>query len=166
MLIAELMSSYWVSFAAKGDPNGKGLPRWPAVSEKPETTMQIGDGTNVIRVAGSAAKVEFWKQYFARLSAPGEAARSRQVEGVEVRSGVLYPRSALLLSSADYADLLAVAVAPALTDLTGTSFTAVLPSVQPPTPFHSLSIAKWALKGAKYEPMAGGGNEITAWPSR
>jgi para-nitrobenzyl esterase len=72
--IAEMMSSYWVNFAGKGDPNGKGLPRWPAVSQKPETTMQIGDDTNVIPVAGSRAKIEFWKQYFARLSTPQRSA--------------------------------------------------------------------------------------------
>jgi carboxylesterase type B len=27
--LAEQISSYWVNFAAKGDPNGKGLPTWP-----------------------------------------------------------------------------------------------------------------------------------------
>jgi len=68
--IADMMSSYWMNFAATGDPNGKGLPHWPAVSEKPETTMEVGDGTSAIPVAGAPAKIEFWKQYFARPRTP------------------------------------------------------------------------------------------------
>ena len=64
--IADTMSSYWTNFAATGDPNGKGLPHWPAVSEKTETTMQIGDGTSAIPVAGSRGRMEFWREYFAR----------------------------------------------------------------------------------------------------
>ena len=64
--IAAMMSSYWANFAATGNPNGKGLPQWPAVSEKPDTTMQLGEGTGVIPIANTPAKIEFWKQNFAR----------------------------------------------------------------------------------------------------
>lgn len=73
--IADTMSSYWANFAKKGNPNGKGLPRWPAVAERPETTMQIGDETQVISTVGEAARREFWRRYFARpRGAQGAAA--------------------------------------------------------------------------------------------
>lgn len=32
--LADILSSYWANFAAKGDPNGRGLPRWNAYSDK------------------------------------------------------------------------------------------------------------------------------------
>src|ERR1035441_576666 len=41
--IADVMSSYWVNFIRTGDPNGKGLAHWPAIGERPETTMELGD---------------------------------------------------------------------------------------------------------------------------
>lgn len=59
--IADQMSSYWANFAANGDPNGKGLPAWQAVSDQPET-MELGDKPGPIAVAGSQAKFAFWEK--------------------------------------------------------------------------------------------------------
>jgi para-nitrobenzyl esterase len=41
--LAETMSSYWVNFATTGDPNGPGLPQWPAYDLESEAFMELGD---------------------------------------------------------------------------------------------------------------------------
>ena len=34
-----MISSYWVNFTKTGDPNGPGLPEWPAFSEDDQKVM-------------------------------------------------------------------------------------------------------------------------------
>jgi para-nitrobenzyl esterase len=41
--LADLMSSYWVNFAATGDPNGKGLPSWKPYTRETEPYLDFGD---------------------------------------------------------------------------------------------------------------------------
>ena len=41
--VSEIISSCWVNFAATGNPNGPGLPAWPAYSEKGEQVMIMAD---------------------------------------------------------------------------------------------------------------------------
>jgi len=41
--LEEAMSSYWVNFAKTGDPNGEGLPVWPAFNENNPKVIELGD---------------------------------------------------------------------------------------------------------------------------
>ena len=69
--IADTVSSYWASFIKTGDPNGNGLPRWPAVARDAATTMEIGERNAPVPVAGSAAKLAFFEKFFARQRQTG-----------------------------------------------------------------------------------------------
>jgi para-nitrobenzyl esterase len=46
--VSELMASYWVNFIKNGNPNGAGLPNWPASSEQ--------DGYPVMRLFDSDSR--------------------------------------------------------------------------------------------------------------
>jgi para-nitrobenzyl esterase len=63
--LAETISSYWANFARTGDPNGAGLPEWPAVSAAQALTMELGDMVRPIPVA-EKSRLEFFKRFFAR----------------------------------------------------------------------------------------------------
>jgi para-nitrobenzyl esterase len=63
--LSETMMAYWVNFATTGDPNGKGLPRWPAFDVKSRITMELGEMTGTRPIA-DAARFEFFEKFFAR----------------------------------------------------------------------------------------------------
>jgi para-nitrobenzyl esterase len=45
--VAETMSRYWTNFARSGDPNGKGLPSWPAFTNTNSRVLYFGDPLTV-----------------------------------------------------------------------------------------------------------------------
>nr|WP_246448493.1 carboxylesterase family protein [Novosphingobium flavum] len=62
--VADMMSSYWVNFARTGNPNGPGLPNWPAFDGKTLSTMELGRSNAPIPFP-EPAKVDFWRRYYA-----------------------------------------------------------------------------------------------------
>ncbi len=42
--VSEALARAWVAFAAHGDPNGEGLPPWPAYALADERWLEFGDG--------------------------------------------------------------------------------------------------------------------------
>jgi para-nitrobenzyl esterase len=48
--MAEQVSSYWVNFAKKGNPNGTGLPQWPAFDDRSQQVLNLNDPTKPIPV--------------------------------------------------------------------------------------------------------------------
>jgi para-nitrobenzyl esterase len=57
--LADMMSSYWVNFAATGNPNGKGLPNWPACDDATPRVMNFGDKVEAMPLP-RGAEVKFW----------------------------------------------------------------------------------------------------------
>jgi para-nitrobenzyl esterase len=63
--LSATMMAYWVNFATTGDPNGKGLPHWPAFDAKNHITMELGEKIGT-RAIADAARIEFFAKFFAR----------------------------------------------------------------------------------------------------
>jgi para-nitrobenzyl esterase len=68
--LADAISSYWVNFAKNGNPNGAGLPEWPAVqSAAPVQTMILGPKIEVGQMLDSR-RVALFDFVAIRRSAP------------------------------------------------------------------------------------------------
>ena len=71
--ISDAMSTYWVNFAKHGDPNGKGVPKWPAFSNSHPDVMYFNQTPHTGPVPG-AESLKVLDGYFAwRRTPEGEA---------------------------------------------------------------------------------------------
>jgi para-nitrobenzyl esterase len=67
--LADMMSTYWVNFAATGDPNGKGFPAWPAYDGQHQQPMVLGDQSGVgPGIDGNV--LAFFDQFYQRRQRP------------------------------------------------------------------------------------------------
>jgi len=69
--LADTMSSYWVNFATTGDPNGKGLPKWPNYKAKDDLLMHFGDKVEVMPIPHKEA-LDFLDANFERTRKTGD----------------------------------------------------------------------------------------------
>ena len=70
--ISDLMSSYWVNFAKNGDPNGAGLPPWPAFSPSAQNAM-IFDTMPGARPLPNMAQIKAFDGYYKWLREQAKA---------------------------------------------------------------------------------------------
>jgi para-nitrobenzyl esterase len=61
--LSEKMGTYWTNFAKYGDPNGEGIPEWPAFSDAKPEVMYLGPTPHVGPVP-SAESLEVLDDYF------------------------------------------------------------------------------------------------------
>ncbi len=69
--LAETMSSYWVNFAKTGDPNGKGLPAWPAYTPSNDTALDFGDTVKTVSNLHKPA-LDFIEHHFESIRRTGQ----------------------------------------------------------------------------------------------
>jgi para-nitrobenzyl esterase len=71
--ISEAMATYWTNFAKRGDPNGPGLPQWPAFSDRTPEVMYFNQKPYVGPVP-SADSLKVLDAYYAwRRTPEGDA---------------------------------------------------------------------------------------------
>jgi len=58
--VGETMSSYWANFVKTGDPNGAGLPRWPAYNSQDGQALNIGNPVRVETL--NQARLDFFSK--------------------------------------------------------------------------------------------------------
>jgi para-nitrobenzyl esterase len=65
--LADQMSSYWVNFIAKGDPNGNGLAHWPEYKDLATSKVMVFGDTPEVEAAVPTAKLTFFSAAFQRM---------------------------------------------------------------------------------------------------
>jgi para-nitrobenzyl esterase len=93
--ISDAMAAYWTNFAKRGDPNGDGLPAWPAFSDGHPVVMYFA-GVPKTGPVPSESSLRVLDRYFAwRRTPEGAATAAPSAEGVPAPSNVGpsgYPR--------------------------------------------------------------------------
>jgi para-nitrobenzyl esterase len=61
--VSDAVSSYWINFAASGNPNGQSLAKWPAYSPDAHATMELGAKMGPMPETGTPERLAFQIKY-------------------------------------------------------------------------------------------------------
>jgi para-nitrobenzyl esterase len=94
LTISDAMATYWTNFAKYGDPNGEGMPKWPAFSDENPVLMYFA-GTPHTGPVPNEEGLKTLDSYFAWRRSP-EGVRASAVEDAKPAAtnvmGAQYPR--------------------------------------------------------------------------
>jgi para-nitrobenzyl esterase len=71
--LSDAITSYWVNFAATGNPNGGSLTKWPAYNAKDDQALEFGDQI-AVRSEINKAGLDFFDSYYQTLAETKKAA--------------------------------------------------------------------------------------------
>lgn len=66
--LSDAMTSYWVNFAATGNPNGDDLPKWPVYNTNDDQSLNFGDQITV-QSGVNKTGLDFFDSYYQALAA-------------------------------------------------------------------------------------------------
>lgn len=66
--LSDAMTSYWVNFAASGNPNGASLIKWPAYTAKDDQVLEFGDKI-AVRSEVNKTGLDFFDSYYQKARA-------------------------------------------------------------------------------------------------
>jgi para-nitrobenzyl esterase len=66
--LSDAMTSYWVNFAASGNPNGGSLVKWPAYIAKDDQVLEFGDQI-AVKSEVNKAGLDFFDSYYQKVQA-------------------------------------------------------------------------------------------------
>ena len=61
---AKQLSAIWINFAKTGNPNGAGLPEWPAFEADRDVLLEFGQDGPVIRHDFEAKRMQYMEALF------------------------------------------------------------------------------------------------------
>jgi para-nitrobenzyl esterase len=73
--LSDAITSYWVNFAATGNPNGGSLIKWPVYNAKDDQSLEFGDQISV-RSEINKPGLDFFDSYYQSLAAKAETKKS------------------------------------------------------------------------------------------
>jgi para-nitrobenzyl esterase len=68
--VSDAVSSYWMNFAASGDPNGESLANWPAYTPDAHKTMELGVKMGPMPEAATSERMAFQIAYVKKPPQP------------------------------------------------------------------------------------------------